>query len=201
MSTNDILFKMDKPDLSNGIVDGYAEYLSGCVAEMKFVDVANLKEYFKAHLNIFFSEAISDIQLGGYDKRINDLKKENEQLSIDRAEMEEEILKAKSRLRERKFVDTEWLARYSYAFKMKGIRIQSNCREIGRLGDIISKNVQKKHRDKDHYEKDLFCQHLRDKIGKEDYIKLWNEVKERHDLNGFDVTKEYFNGQVKTGRP
>ena len=199
MSTNDLLFKLDKPDLSNGIVIGYAEYLASCVSEMKFIDLQNLKEYFKAHLNIFFSEAINDIELGGYDKRINDLKKENEQLAIDRAEMEEELLKAKSRLRERRPVDTSWMARCNYAYKMKGIRIQTNCREIGRLGSIVSNNVQNKWKDKDHYEKELFCHQLRDKIGKEEYTKLWDELREKHGLDGFDINKKY--GQIPTSRP
>jgi ABC-type thiamine transport system substrate-binding protein len=179
MATNDILFKIDKPDLSNGIVDGYSEYLANCVCEMKFIDIANLKEYFKAHLNIFFSEAISDIDLGGYDKRLNDLKKENEQLAIDRAEMEEELLKAKSRLRERRPVDTDWMARCNYAYKMKGIRIQSNCREIGRLGDIVHKNKIAINNEKNNEEKKLFLLYAKEKLGEEEYIKWWNEIKNK----------------------
>lgn len=184
MSTNDLLFNLDKPDLSLGIVEGYAEYLASCISEMKFIDIANLKEYLKAHLNIFFSEAISDINLGGYDKRINDLKKENEQLAIDRAEMEEELNKAKSKLRERKYVDTGWMARCNYAYKMKGIRIQTNCREMGRLGGIISKNLVRLHNEKSDTEQGMFCIYAKEKLGIEEYKKWWADVREKNNLDG-----------------
>lgn len=182
MATNDLLFKLDKPDLSSGIVDGYSEYLATCVAEMKFVDLSNLKEYFKAHLNIFFSEAISDSELGGYDKRINDLKKENEQLAIDRAEMEFELLAAKSKLRDIKYVDTDWMNRCNYAYKMKGIRIQSNCREIGRLGDIVHKNRVQKNVEATNREKQLFCEYAKEVLGKDEYVKWWDEIRNKHGL-------------------
>lgn len=182
MSIDNILRNIDKPDLTNGIVDGYSEYLAMCVAEMKFIDLQNLKEYFKAHLNIFFSEAISDISLGGYDKRLNDLKKENEQLAIDRAEMEEELLKAKSKLYKREHVDTDWMARCNYAYKMKGIRIQSNCREIGRIGEIIKKNRIYKDDIKNRNETKLFLLHAKSIIGESEYLKWWEEIRAKNNL-------------------
>lgn len=123
-------------DNKKNIFDNYANYLTDCIADIKFLDKDNLREYLKTHLNLFYSECLDDHLLPDLDKRKNYLIEENKRLALARVGMEEQILSSKSALRERRYVDTAWLARLNYAFRMKGVQIQNNVIELGKLSDI-----------------------------------------------------------------
>ena len=100
------------------------------------MDKDNLKEYLKTHLNLFYSECLDDHLLPDLERRKNSLIQENQKLSLSRVEMEEQILIAKSKLKERKYVDTECLAKANYAFRIKGVQMQNNIIEISKLNSI-----------------------------------------------------------------
>lgn len=126
------------------VFEHYANYLADCIADVKFMDKDNLREYLKTHLNLFYSECLDDHLLPDLDRRRDYLVQENQKLSLARIEMEEQILASKSALRERKYVDTAWLARINYTFRLKGVQMQNNNVEITKLNSI-KRSIEKKN--------------------------------------------------------
>ena len=122
----------------------YANYLADCISDMKFINKDNLKEYLKTHLNLFFNECLKDNLLPDLERRKDSLVQENQKLSLERLEIERQILIAKSALKEKIYVDTKWLANANYAFRIKANQIQNNLKEISKINSLITnRNIEK----------------------------------------------------------
>lgn len=165
------------------VFEHYAKYLTECISEIKFLDKDNLRQYLTTHLHLFYSECLDDHLLPDIERRYNYLVQENQKLMLARIEMEEQILSAKSALRERKYVDTGWLARVNYAFRIKGAQMQNNNAELKKLGDI-KRAVEKKtniemanSRARAQY--DCFKSEYKERFGKEAMIEFVKKSDER----------------------
>ena len=158
------------------VFEHYANYLADCIADIKFMDKDNLKEYLKTHLNLFYSECLDDHLLPDLERRKNSLIQENQKLSLSRVEMEEQILIAKSKLKERKYVDTEWLAKANYAFRIKGVQMQNNIIEISKLNSIMNRAEKNKNIEKANSEDraKLNCMKMEftERFGKDAFIEF-----------------------------
>jgi hypothetical protein len=170
------------PQTAPDIVAKYAGYLTEDIAAMKFMDKDELRGYLSAHLQIFFSEALDDSTLDKTDQRIFRLQQQMQQLNLERVGIEEQLLKAKSDLKNRKRVDTDWMARTNYAFRIKGVQVQSINHELGQLSLLRKRKNIEMANTKDRREQELFREHLKELFGKEWLVEQWTILREKHNL-------------------
>jgi hypothetical protein len=158
------------------IFEHYATYLSESIADIKFMDKDNLKEYLKTHLNLFYSQCLDDHLLPDLDKRSNFLTQENQRLGLERVKIEEQILIGKSALREGLYVDTTWLAKANYAYKIKGVQMLNNTTEISKIRAIQRRAEKDENIKKSATESRLKLNYIKQQLGKERYDELMNDA-------------------------
>jgi hypothetical protein len=159
----------------------HAKYLADCILDMRFIDKDNLTQYLQTQLSLFYNSCLQDHLIPDLKKSLNILYQENIRLSAERITMEEQILKAKSDLKKRKYVDTDWLARANYAFKMKGLQMQSNLLQIGQINESIKTKRINAQNNEDRVFLESLKKEIFDRFGK-DYIKsLFQQVRKNID--------------------
>lgn len=157
-------------------LDYHSDYLASIVADMKFVDKQDLKNFFKANLNLFYSNCLENDFFDDIDVRIDFLLQENEKMSIERVSLHEQILRAKSALRERQVIDTKWLARINYAYEIKGVSMQNNNQEISRLKHFRKLQNIKKANTTDRIQLEVMKSVYVEKYGADGFMKFIEEV-------------------------
>lgn len=168
------------------LVDRHASHLTDMICEMKFLDKDQLFDFIKTSLNVLESELINSPVFSDMEKKFHHIESDTRSIQSVRIEIESQLLRGKSELKEGKKVDTAWLARCNHAFRQKGLQIQNNISEMRRLKEIIKRHTQAQ-RDKQAIEEAVvFKKKINQLLGSDKYQEIWDDInKELPPKSGF----------------
>jgi len=173
------------------------EVLAETISDIKYYDKKSVAVLIETYFNIWKSvEVENELKNNTLIIKRNYLLSELQKIQLDCFSIENQLLKAKSKLKEGCVVDTIWMANAKYAKRMKGMKAVILRNKITNLNTIQREKDKKDNVINDNVN-DIFRRKSKDKIisliGKEESVLLFNiwDLEIRTEIN---KAKEVNNG-------
>ena len=156
--------------------------LSQVLAEKNYFDVSEIESIIAVYFKIWLSDLKNDsLQSTDFAKRRNKAISEYEQLSIRRSAIEKQIFDAKQDIREGKAVDTRWLNRANFAFRMIKSEIVSKQAEISNINSVEKQQNIQSANTRERMIKGEVLNILKERFGDEYAIELFQQAQKISD--------------------
>jgi hypothetical protein len=164
-------------------MEGNFKELAKIITAKTFLDIDEIATTIKVYFEIWLSTMTADsIMSTDIAKRRKAISSKLNLLTMEKNIIEKQVLTAKSRLREKKKVDTAWLARANLALRIKKCQMQNMQDDFSLLRAIEKENNMKKH----NSIQELMCRKLYDNLKAEKgdaealiLVRRWNEEVEK----------------------
>ena len=172
---NKVLEQCIKANITDHVLNGEDrfEYLADLLCDMKYFDKEEVSNIIKSHFNLWkSSELDKDISGSDIASRRSFIVSRQEEVKIQRYTIEQQLLIAKSKLKKGEKVDTEWMAKANYAYRMKGVELQQFMLQLSNLKTLEKERNMSIAQSEDRRVKNKCREFIVDKYGEDFYIDL-----------------------------
>ena len=122
------------------------KFLAELIADRSFYDIEEIASLIQTYFEFYRQDEINtEMSNNDIVKRRNLISAKMRDLGIERSVIEKQLLVAKSRLKEGKEVDTEWMARANLAFRIKKSQIVSLQNDMANLKSYEKEQNIRRH--------------------------------------------------------
>jgi hypothetical protein len=156
--------------------------LSETIANKRFFDVSEIEDLIKTYFEFYQQDAMNDeLFKSGIVRRRNLILSKKRNTEIEKHIIEKQLLVAKSKIKEKKEVDKEWMARANLAFRIKKSQILSFENDLTNLRTYEKeKNMKKSSSVNSFLIKELILL-ITDRLGDEESSSILSKAKELAD--------------------